>query len=150
MITIPLIRIYLIIQQWWWFSYIFVCMYVCRWRSKAWVESIMEVKCMFKFRYGSVCDNSKPCTSKGQAGINSIIKASKSVQWWSSCWTWTTNSRGWTLNSILSQELCFAIHIINKYRQTCLRPSCQLPSGQEILSFSNIIWFFLSVPVLWR
>ena len=33
---------------------------------------------MFKFRYVSECDNSKPCTSnKGQARIDSIIKASK-------------------------------------------------------------------------
>ena len=33
---------------------------------------------MFKFRYGSECDNSKPCTSnKGQARIYSITKASK-------------------------------------------------------------------------
>ena len=33
---------------------------------------------MFKFSYGSECDNSKPCTSnKGQAQIDSIIKACK-------------------------------------------------------------------------
>ena len=33
---------------------------------------------MFKFRYGSECDNSKPCSSnKGRARIDSIVKASK-------------------------------------------------------------------------
>ena len=33
---------------------------------------------MFKFSYGSECDNSKPCTSnKGQARIDYIFKASK-------------------------------------------------------------------------
>ena len=32
---------------------------------------------MFKFRYGSECDNSKPCSSnKGRARIDSIVKAS--------------------------------------------------------------------------
>ena len=39
---------------------------------------IMEVKCLFKFRYGSECDDSQPCSSnKGRARIDSIIKASK-------------------------------------------------------------------------
>lgn len=38
----------------------------------------MEGKCIFKFRYGSECDDSKPCSSnKGRARIDSIIKASK-------------------------------------------------------------------------
>ena len=33
---------------------------------------------MFKFRYGSECDNSKPCMfNKGQARIDSIIQVSK-------------------------------------------------------------------------
>ena len=33
---------------------------------------------MFKFRYGSECNNSKPCTfNKGQARIDSIIQVSK-------------------------------------------------------------------------
>ena len=38
-------------------------------------QSIMEMKCMLKVRYGSECNNSKPCTSnKGPARIDSIIK----------------------------------------------------------------------------
>ena len=41
-------------------------------------RSIMAMKCLFKFRYGPECDNSKPCSSnKGHARIDSIIKASK-------------------------------------------------------------------------
>ena len=39
---------------------------------------IMEVKCLFKFRYGSECHDSQPYqTNKGRARIDSIIKASK-------------------------------------------------------------------------
>lgn len=38
----------------------------------------MEEKCLFKFRYGSECDDSKRCSSnKGRARIESIINASK-------------------------------------------------------------------------
>ena len=38
----------------------------------------MEVNCLFKFRYGSECDESIPCSSsRGRARIDSIIYASK-------------------------------------------------------------------------
>ena len=38
----------------------------------------MGVNCLFKFRYGYECDESKPCSSRrGQAPIDSIIYATK-------------------------------------------------------------------------
>ena len=39
---------------------------------------LTKVKCVFKFGYGTDCEDSKPCSSnKGRARIDTIINASK-------------------------------------------------------------------------
>ena len=80
---------------------------------------------MFKFRYGSECDNSKPCSSnKGRARIHSIVKASKIYR--DDLHVELEKQVEEDENLTVYFQLCFTLHVLIKHGQTYTRAfECQ-------------------------